>query len=196
VKLREETKFDGLWDVKTIRNGCVRISPQLLDDLITKDSIEKFYEVEDNPVASGLFATVRKCVHRETGITYAAKFSSRVRLGDDCSMEILHEIAMLSVCTDSNKIVHLKDVFQNRHEIILVLEYAPGGDFQSVLDEDMVPFEEDVQGFLRQILEALDFIHERNIAHLDIKPQNIVLMGQFPNCEIKLCDLEVARVIK
>ena len=33
----------------------------------------------------------------------------------------------------------------------------------------MVPFEEDVQGFLRQILEALDFIHDRNIAHLDIK---------------------------
>ena len=46
---------------------------------------------------------------------------------------------------------------------------APGGDFQSVLDEDMVPFEEDVQGFLRQILEALEFIHERQIAHLDIK---------------------------
>jgi len=196
VKLREETKFDGLWDVKTIENGLVRIPTQCLEELISKENIEKFYEVEDKPVASGLFATVRKCVHRETGITYAAKFCSRVRCGVDCSMEILHEIAMLSVCTDSNKIVHLKDVFQNKHEIILVLEYAPGGDFQSVLDEDMVPFEEDVQGFLRQILEALDFIHERNIAHLDIKPQNIVLMGQFPNCEIKLCDLEVARVIK
>ena len=71
---------------------------------------------------SGLFATVRKCTHRETGITYAAKFSSRVRCGVDCSMEILHEICMLSVCNDSNKIVHLKEVFQNRHEIILVLE--------------------------------------------------------------------------
>lgn len=44
------------------------------------------------------------------------------RCGVDCSMEILHEIAMLSVCNDSNKIVHLKDVFQNKHEIILVLE--------------------------------------------------------------------------
>ena len=31
----------------------------------------------------------------------------------------------------------------------------------------------------------------RKIAHLDIKPQNIVLMSEFPNCEIKLCDLEV-----
>ena len=46
---------------------------------------------------------------------------------------------------------------------------APGGDFQSVLDDDMVPFEEHVQGFLRQILEALQFIHDKNIAHLDIK---------------------------
>ncbi len=73
---------------------------------------------------------------------------------------------------------------------------APGGDFQTVLDEDMVPFEEDVKGFLKQILEALTFVHERDIAHLDIKPQNIVLMGAFPNCEIKLCDLEVARVIQ
>merc|ERR1719158_502619 len=35
-----------------------------------------------------------------------------------------------------------------------------------------------------------------NIAHLDIKPQNIVLMSEFPNCEIKLCDLEVSRVIQ
>ncbi len=33
----------------------------------------------------------------------------------------------------------------------------------------MVPFEQDVQGFLKQILEALRFIHEKNIAHLDIK---------------------------
>ena len=52
---------------------------------------------------------------------------------------------------------------------IIEIFSAPGGDFQSVLDEDMVPFEEDVIGFLRQILEALDFIHDRNIAHLDIK---------------------------
>ena len=51
VKLREETKFDGLWDVKTIENGLIRIPTQCLEELITKESIEKFYEVEDKPVA-------------------------------------------------------------------------------------------------------------------------------------------------
>ena len=72
--------------------------------------------------------TVKKITHRETGVTYAAKFSSRFRYAlpgaepVDCSVEVLHEIAMLSVCTQSDKIVHLKDVFENQNEIILVLE--------------------------------------------------------------------------
>merc|ERR1712128_246679 len=97
-----------------------------------------YYDVDEVPVASGLFATVRKCTHKDTGVEYAAKFSSRTRCGVDCTTEVLHEIALLSICAESNKIVHLKDVFQNKHEIVLVLEYAPGGDFQSVLDDDMV----------------------------------------------------------
>ena len=51
LKLREETKFDGLWDVKTIDNGLIRIPTQCLEELISKEGIEKFYEVEDKPVA-------------------------------------------------------------------------------------------------------------------------------------------------
>lgn len=196
VEVSNRKKFEELCDVKNVELGIVKVPEEVLDELIHKEKLEKFYTVDEVPVASGLFATVRKCTHKETGVEYAAKFSSRIRCGVDCTGEVLHEIALLSVCAESNKIVHLKDVFQNKHEIILILEYAPGGDFQSVLDDDMVPFEQDVQGFLYQLLEALAFIHERKIAHLDIKPQNIVLMSEFPNCEIKLCDLEVSRVIQ
>lgn len=196
LEVSNRQKFSELCDVKNVEMGIVKVPPELLEDLIHKENIEKFYDVEQVPVASGLFATVRKCTHKETGIEYAAKFSSRSRCGVDCTTEVLHEIALLSICSESNKIVHLKDVFQNQHEIVLVLEYAPGGDFQSVLDDDMVPFEQDVQGFMLQLLEAISYVHDRNIAHLDIKPQNIVLMSEFPNCEIKLCDLEVSRVIQ
>ena len=32
--------------------------------------------------------------------------------------------------------------------------------------------------------------------HFSIKAENVVLMGAFPNCEIKLCDMESARVIQ
>ena len=47
----ERAKFDQLWDVKTVEQGRVRISPKMLDDLIRKESIDKFYIVEDKPVA-------------------------------------------------------------------------------------------------------------------------------------------------
>ena len=48
---REETKFDGLWDVKSVKDGLVRLPTKCLDELVTKDSIDKYYEVEDTPVA-------------------------------------------------------------------------------------------------------------------------------------------------
>ena len=35
------------------------------------------YNSNDHYLFSGLFATVRKCTHRETGVEYAAKYSSR-----------------------------------------------------------------------------------------------------------------------
>jgi len=196
IEVSNRKKFEELCDVANVELGIVKVPAELLDDLIHQGAIENYYDVEAVPVACGLFATVRKCTNKESGVEYAAKFSSRVRCGVDCTTEVLHEIALLSICAESSKIVHLKDVFQNKHEIVLVLEYAPGGDFQSVLDDDMVPFEQDVEGFIVQLLEALSYIHQRNIAHLDIKPQNIVLMSEFPNCEIKLCDLEVSRVIQ
>ncbi|ROT72664.1 hypothetical protein C7M84_008942 [Penaeus vannamei] len=73
------------------------------------------------------------------------------------------------------------------------MQIAAGGDLQTLLDEDMVPYERDVISFTRQLLEGLVFIHDQNIVHLDIKPQNLVLMGEFPECAVKLCDFEISR---
>lgn len=75
------------------------------------------------------------------------------------------------------------------------MEYAPGGDMQTLIDGDLVPLEGDVVHFVRQLVEGLAYLHQRNIAHLDIKPQNLVMMGTFPECEVKLCDFEISRVI-
>ena len=47
-----------------------------------------------------------------------------------------------------------------------------GGDLQGVLDADQVPYEPDVVRFITNLLEGLAFLHDRNIAHLDIKVGN------------------------
>lgn len=47
----EQEKFRRLWNVKTIEHGMIRIPPHLLQDLIHKENIDKFFKVEDKPVA-------------------------------------------------------------------------------------------------------------------------------------------------
>lgn len=46
---------------------------------------------------------------------------------------------------------------------------APGGDLQKVIDDDNVPFEADVVKFIHHVVEGLAYMHQRKIAHLDIK---------------------------
>ncbi len=47
----QQRKFRELWNVKTIEHGMVRIPPQTLEELICKDNIEKFFRLEEKPVA-------------------------------------------------------------------------------------------------------------------------------------------------
>jgi len=48
---RERTKFDDLWQYKTIEHGLIRIPTHRLEDLIRAESIEKIYDVDEKPVA-------------------------------------------------------------------------------------------------------------------------------------------------
>uniref|UniRef100_A0A8D8VIF2 Serine/threonine-protein kinase 17A n=1 Tax=Cacopsylla melanoneura TaxID=428564 RepID=A0A8D8VIF2_9HEMI len=183
------------WKERNVSQGVVIVDEEQLLKLIKVEPIEKYYSLDPEPFATGMFASVRRCRSLATGQVFAAKFSSRTRYGEDCTKEIHHEIALLSLCSPSPRIVKLHDVFQTDKELIIVMEYAPGGDMQTIIDDNLVPFESDVVKFIQQLVEGLAYLHHRKIAHLDIKPQNIVMMGDFPNCDIKVCDFEISRVI-
>uniref|UniRef100_A0A1B6CVK4 Protein kinase domain-containing protein n=1 Tax=Clastoptera arizonana TaxID=38151 RepID=A0A1B6CVK4_9HEMI len=183
------------WKQTDVEQGVVVVDEGQLTRLIKTEPIEKYYQLDPEPFATGLFANVTRCKSLESGEVFAAKFSSRTRYGEDCTEELHHEIALLSFCSPSPRIVRLHDVFQTPKEIIIVMEFAPGGDMQTIIDDNLVPFESDVVKFIQHVVEGLAYLHQRKIAHLDIKPQNLVMMGDFPDCNVKVCDFEISRVI-
>ena len=67
----------------------------------------------------------------------------------------------------------------------LFLEYAPNGCLFYYIDSWEGLPERLALKFFFQIALAVDFLHSQNLAHWDIKPENIVLDAEF-NC--KLCD--------
>lgn len=80
-------------------------------------------------------------------------------------------------------------------ELFLIFS-AAGGELQRVLDTDECLGELEARRAMRQILEGLLYLHDRNIAHLDLKPQNLLLTSDEPNSDIKLCDFGISRVIE
>lgn len=178
------------------KNGFLTENSVPLAKLPPRDKpIGDLYEVDTRPFARGKFAQVKRCKNRNTEIDFAAKFIKRRRRSLDVTNEILHEIRVLRLSAKCDRIVQLHDVFESPTEYVMVLEMVTGGELQRVLDEEEFLPERQATRFIRQVLEAISFLHEHQIAHLDIKPQNILLTKPYPDCDIKLCDFGISRVI-
>ncbi|RNF12347.1 putative protein kinase [Trypanosoma rangeli] len=87
-------------------------------------------------------------------------------------------------------ILRLFAYFWDELRVFLVLEYADGGNLQTLLDSRTRHrlSEEETRGILRPLLSALDFLHQRDIIHRDVKPDNILIKGD----EVKLADFSWA----
>lgn len=185
---------DSLFETTSIP-GHLAPTPQRLERLLSKQTLEELYEVEEQPFARGKYATVRRCRERTSGRQWAAKFLRKRRRAQELRVEALHEVAVLDAAANCSRLVSLHQVFETNTEMVLVLELAPGGELQMVLDKDEIPEERQVARLLKQILHGIAFLHSLNVAHLDIKPQNLVLTGEFPDCDVKLCDFGISRYI-
>ncbi|MCJ8731907.1 hypothetical protein PDJAM_G00204620 [Pangasius djambal] len=164
-----------------------------------QEDVEKFYEMGEE-LGSGQFAIVRKCREKSTGVEYAAKFIKKRRLSSSrrgvSREEIEREVNILREIQHSN-IITLHDIFENKTDVILILELVSGGELFDFLAEKESLSEEEATQFLKQILDGVHYLHSKHIAHFDLKPENIMLLDKnVPNPRIKLIDFGIAHQIK
>ncbi|KAF3834459.1 hypothetical protein F7725_025663 [Dissostichus mawsoni] len=159
------------------------------------ENVEDFYEIGE-VLGSGHFAQVRKVHERATGTYWAGKFlkirkNACSRLGLDRS-RLEEEVDILHAIQHPN-IITLKDVFESRAEVVLVLELVTGGELFDFIAEKENLLESEAIEFMEQILKGLGFMHSKNIVHFDLKPENIMLSDRVaPHPNIKLIDFGLA----
>ncbi|KAI0874515.1 hypothetical protein GGS24DRAFT_335483 [Hypoxylon argillaceum] len=105
-------------------------------------------------------------------------------------LSIEREVAILKLI-DHPHIVKLHDIWENRAEIYLVLEYMDGGDMFTYIDAYGPLPEFEMVGYFRQLLTALEFVHSFNICHRDLKPENILMKS---NGVVKIADFGMAAI--
>lgn len=74
-------------------------------------------------------------------------------------------------------IIHIHDIFEENGTAYYVMDYLSGGSLSDLVQRDGVLDEATALGYIRQVADALSYIHARNINHLDIKPSNVLIDG-------------------
>lgn len=179
-------------------DSTVKNKNGMLTKIHTRIRTEPFktnYDLVGKELGRGKFAVVKKCVEKATQNEYAAKFLRKRRKGQDCRADVLNEIAVLEAAKANPYVVGLHEVYETSSEIILVLEFAAGGEIfnQCVADNDEAFTEKDVIRLARQILTGVSFLHRNNVVHLDLKPQNILLTSAQPLGDIRIVDFGLSR---
>jgi serine/threonine protein kinase len=72
-------------------------------------------------------------------------------------------------------IIRIYDVFEENGTAYYVMEYHSSGSLSDLVKHRGKLEERESISYIRQIAEALRYIHERNINHLDVKPENVLL---------------------
>lgn len=93
---------------------------------------------------------------------------------------------------NSNFIVKLISSFQDDMNLYFQMEYVPGGDLSYVMKKfDFAEYQ--IRFIIGELVLALEEIHNHNIAHLDIKPGNILFDSEG---HIKLTDFGLSEIIE
>ncbi|NXN54930.1 ULK3 kinase, partial [Rynchops niger] len=143
-------------------------------------------------LGAGTYATVYKAYRkRDTREVVAIKCVSKRSLNRASVENLLTEIEILKTIRHPH-IVELKDFQWDSDHIYLIMEFCAGGDLSRFIRMRRILPEKVARIFLQQLACALKFLHDHNISHLDLKPQNILLSAP-ENPQLKLADFGFAQ---
>lgn len=165
------------------------------------------YEIAE-PIGSGAAARVYSCVRLQTGGTFAVKVISlqRLKLMGDFESQLVKLNREVDILRELRhpRIVNLITVHRTTHSCFLVMELVRGGElFHSIVQNKRFN-ETEARYIFRQLLEAVGYMHQKNVIHRDLKPENILVVDTKPVPEpltgtlrdIKIADFGLSKVVQ
>ncbi|KAG0232333.1 kinase-like domain-containing protein [Mortierella sp. GBAus27b] len=152
-------------------------------------------------IGQGSFSEVKMAVDTRTGEHVAIKVVNRamIQASDRLGISVRRESDLLKSIQHPN-IVGFREVVETSLQMCIVLDYASGGElFEFVADRRSQASEQDIQYIFAQIVEAVDYLHQHNIVHRDLKLENVLLeprVGAPLRPTVKLTDFGLAKVIE
>uniref|UniRef100_A0A672LSC7 Triple functional domain protein-like n=1 Tax=Sinocyclocheilus grahami TaxID=75366 RepID=A0A672LSC7_SINGR len=171
-------------DVGSVTTSAyLRVLGTSCDGILWKDSFESLY-AEVMELGRGRFAVTKWCEQRVSRRSVAAKLVNKKLMRRE---QVVQELGVLQ-CLQHPHLVGLLDTYETPASYVLILEIADQGRLLDYIVSWGNLTEEKVSLYLRDILEALHYLHTCRIAHLDLKPENVLIEQTSTQPLVKLTD--------
>eukprot|EP00475_Leptophrys_vorax_P030940 TRINITY_DN4668_c1_g1_i2.p2 TRINITY_DN4668_c1_g1~~TRINITY_DN4668_c1_g1_i2.p2 ORF type:complete len:374 (-),score=-19.34 TRINITY_DN4668_c1_g1_i2:431-1552(-) len=134
------------------------------------------FAVESEPIGSGQFGVVRRCVSLQTGEAFACKTIQKVRLvTEEDRNEVRREVALMNRIAGHPGAVQLRAAFEDDLEIHLVMDLCDRGElFDEIVRRGRLS-ERDAARVFHTLANTVAFCHSKGVLHRDLKPENVLL---------------------
>ncbi|XP_078153231.1 CBL-interacting protein kinase 8-like [Carex rostrata] len=135
------------------------------------------YEV-GRTIGEGTFAKVKFAQNTETGESVAMKVLDRATIIKHRMVDqIKREISIMKLVRHPH-VVRLHEVLASRTKIYIILEFITGGElFDKIMRHGKLS-ENDSRKYFQQLIDGVDFCHNKGVYHRDLKPENLLLDSQ------------------
>ena len=155
---------------------------------------KEYYPVE--LIGAGSFGLVINVIRIKTGQKMAVKIIDKNNSNLD-SDYLNKEVSILNTL-DNPRIMKIYDILDNTDYFFIFMELIEGGNLKDLiikryLDKNVYLFRDsECSQIMKGILEALNYLHKKNIIHRDIKPENILFKNKDDLSSVILCDFGLA----
>ena len=148
------------------------------------------YKLSGDVLGEGSSGVVQSCKSVYTGVEYAVKIIEK-KPGTFVRRKLLKEIEIYHMCQGQKNITQLVEFFEEDDKVYLVFEKLHGGPLLEHIQRRKFLTESEASNIIRNLAEALMFLHSRGIAHRDLKPDNVLCVSSDDTENVKLCDFDL-----
>ncbi|XP_054160341.1 testis-specific serine/threonine-protein kinase 1-like [Oppia nitens] len=157
-------------------------------DILRRRGFTKF-----DPLDSGGQGNVYKTMKGKT--VYAVKvvhIDDKDRNNHQLEEDLKRELAIIKNVRHVN-CIRVEDLFRTQHKVFIVMEFMPNKSIGDEVDTKMAPLcEWKSKVYFTQIASAINYLHRHNIAHRDLKLDNVLLDIHY---NAKVCDFGFSRFV-
>nr|XP_046169406.1 calcium/calmodulin-dependent protein kinase type 1D-like isoform X1 [Oncorhynchus gorbuscha]XP_046169414.1 calcium/calmodulin-dependent protein kinase type 1D-like isoform X1 [Oncorhynchus gorbuscha] len=155
------------------------------------DDIKHVFEFKE-VLGTGAFSEVIMAREKATGKMVAVKCIPKKALkGKETSIE--NEIAVLRKIKHEN-IVALEDIYESSNHLYLIMQLVSGGELFDRIVEKGFYTEMDASRLIKQVLDAVNYLHDMGIVHRDLKPENLLYYNPHDEAKIMISDFGLSKM--